>query len=416
MNPSVIEDHLSHVLGVWTLIIVVAHVFGRLARRMGQPPAVGEIIGGILLGPSGLGLIRPDWVAYLRGEDIQGSMQLLGKLGLILLLFQVGLEFDFGHLKTRSKAVLSTSVSGILAPVLAGLAIGPWLHRTFAPDLPLTGFLVFTCVALSISALPIMGRILLERKLERQSFAVLAIGAAAIDDVVGWILLAMASALVTTGFDPWMVAGQIAGIAAVFLVLTKIAGPFLIRLWRRQRDSFGDDFPPGFVALFGCVLFLTCMTTHHLGIFSLFGAFLLGVALHTERAMAEAWRKRLSALVFTLLVPIFFTNNGLNTNVLGLDGAGWLGALVVLAAAVAGKLGGCYAGARWAGVGPLDSLRVASLMNTRALMGLVAVNVGYGLGLLNRPLFTMLVLMCLVTTVMCGPLLDRCTRGLSTEA
>src|SRR6267154_173841 len=201
MNPVAIEGHLKLVLIQWIVIIAAAWLFGRIGKRFGQPLAVGEIAAGIILGPSVLGLIWPaDW-PVLFPKETQQSLQLLGKLGLVFLLFQVGMEFDYGHLRTRSRTVLAVSALGMIAPFLCGLAIGPWLHDHFAPETPRFGFQFFLCIALSISALPIMGRILLEMRLERTVIDAMGISAAAIDDVIGWVLLGVATALATSHFD-----------------------------------------------------------------------------------------------------------------------------------------------------------------------------------------------------------------------
>jgi Kef-type K+ transport system membrane component KefB len=405
MNPTAIEAHLKFVLLDWAVIILVAWAMGRLARRVGQPLAVGEILAGILLGPSALGALWGAGGGLLFKPETQKSLQLLGKLGLILLLFQVGMEFDYGHLRTRSKTVTTVSLLGIAAPVLCGLGLGPWLHRNFAPDLPFFGFQLFLCIALSISALPIMGRILLEMKLERTAIGAMGISAAAIDDVIGWVMLAVASAVVTSGFDLKALALQVAGILAFFLVLQKWIGPCLRALWRKSHAQH-HGLTPSFMVLLLVTLFGCCLVTNRLGIFAIFGAFLLGVALHQEPELVRAWRAKFADFVLVALVPIFFTNTGLNTAVGSLaTPLAWLGAALVLLAAVAGKLGGCYLGAKLTGQGTREAASIAALMNTRALMGLVAINIGLDLGLLNRALFTMLVLMALLTTAMAGPLL-----------
>src|SRR5271154_6038882 len=234
MNPVAIEGHLKLVLIQWIVIIAAAWAFGRLGKKFGQPLAVGEIAAGIILGPSVLGLIWPtDW-PVLFPKETQTSLQLLGKLGLVFLLFQVGMEFDYSHLRSRSKTVTVVSILGIVAPFLCGLAIAPWLHEKFAPETPRFGFELFLCIALSISALPIMGRILLEMKLERTAIGAMGISAAAIDDVVGWILLGVATALVTTNFNIWHLLLQLAEISAFFLLLQKILGPALRKLWRKS--------------------------------------------------------------------------------------------------------------------------------------------------------------------------------------
>ncbi|MDW8310931.1 MAG: cation:proton antiporter, partial [Verrucomicrobiales bacterium] len=278
---------------------------------------------------------------------------------------------------------------------------------TFAPELPRCGFQLFLCIALSITALPILGRILLEMKLERSAIGAMAISAAAIDDVTGWVLLALVTALVTTGFDGVALAKQVAGIIVFFFALQKLVGPALCALWRRSAARRGGNgLTPSFMALLLVVLFGSALVSHALGIFTIFGAFLLGVSLHKELALVRAWREQFSEFVLVAMVPIFFTNTGLNTEIGSLDsGLKWLGFGAVLAAAVAGKLGGCFLGARLTGQPLRDSACVAVLMNTRALMALVAINIGLDLKLLNRELFTMLVLMALVTTAMTGPLL-----------
>ena len=408
MNPSAIEGHLTLVLIQWMIIIAAAYVFGWLGKRfLNQPPAVGEIAAGILLGPSALGLIWPaDW-PVLFPKETQTSMQLLGKLGLVFLLFQVGMEFDYSHLRTKSKTVTMVSIFGMAAPVLCGLAIGPWLHAKFAPETPQFGFQFFLCIALSISALPIMGRILLEMNLARTALGAMAISTAAIDDVIGWVLLGVATAMVTTDFNVWHLAGQIALIVGFFLLLQKVIGPVLRAFWRKHvHDAQEKGMPNSFLALLLMGLFASCLVTHYLGIFVIFGAFLFGTCLHQEAAIVKAWRDRFSGVVLVAFVPIFFTNTGLNTRIGSLQTPeAWLACGLVLAAAVLGKLGGCFVGARLTGSSVREAASMGALMNTRALMGLIAINVGLELKLLTPPLFTMLVIMALATTAMCGPLL-----------
>jgi Kef-type K+ transport system membrane component KefB len=407
MNPSAIEGHLTLVLIQWMIIIAAAWAFGRLGKKFGQPLAVGEIAAGILLGPSALGAIwPPDW-PVLFPKETQTSLQLLGKLGLIFLLFQVGMEFDYSHLRSKSRTVTVVSISGMVAPFLCGLAIGPWLHEKFAPDTPRFGFQLFLCVALSISALPILGRILLEMNLERTALGAMAISTAAIDDVVGWVLLGVATALVTTDFNVWHLLLQIICIAGFFLLLQKTVGPALRNLWRKSvRDAHEKGMPNSFLALLLVTLFASCLITHYLGIFVIFGAFLFGTCLHQEHAMVKAWRDRFSGVVLVAFVPVFFTNTGLNTKIGSLQSSeAWLACALVMVAAVAGKLGGCYFGARITGQPPREAGCLAALMNTRALMALIVINVGLELKLLTPALFTMLVIMALLTTVMCEPLL-----------
>ena len=406
MNPVEIENHLKLVLLSWSVIIAVAWMMGQVAKMFGQPLAVGEIAGGLLLGPSVLGAISPDSQAWLFPKETQQSLQLLAKIGLIFLLFQVGMEFNYRLLADRKRAVLWVSVMGVLASVLAGIAIGPWLHQNFGKDIPQVGFQMFICVALSISALPIMGRILFEMKLERTAIGALGISSAALVDIANWIMLAVATALVKSQFNGSRVVAQLIGVVALFLLLKYSIGPWLRKIWRATSEKEGSSMPLSFLALLLVVLMATCLATAQLGVFSIFGAFMLGVVLSEEEGLVRAWRERLAGFVIIALVPVFFTNTGLRTEIGSLQGTtAWMGCALVLLAAVVGKLGGCWLGARLAGQSNEEAKCVAALMNTRALMGLVAINIGLELGLLTKELFTMFVIMALCTTVMTMPLL-----------
>jgi len=250
-------------------------------------------------------------------------------------------------------------------------------------------------------------------KLERTAIGAMGISAAAIDDVVGWILLALATALVTSGFDGWALLRQVVGVLGFFVLLQKLIGPWLRHIWRRSAaKTNGAGLSASYLVLLLVVLFGCCLISNRLGVFSIFGAFLLGVSLHQELGLVKAWRERFSEFVLVAMVPIFFTNTGLNTEIGSLKTvAAWWGCALVMLAAVAGKLGGCFIGARLTGQPTRDSACIAALMNTRALMALVAINIGLDLKLLSRELFTMLVIMALLTTAMTGPLLRRWLPG-----
>jgi Kef-type K+ transport system membrane component KefB len=410
MNPTDVESHLKSVLLQWMIIIAVAWFFGRLGRRLGQPLAVGEILAGVLLGPSALGLIWPkDWPP-LFPADTRDALQLLGKIGLILFLFQVGMEFDFRHFRARSRTVISVSLAGILAPAAGGLCIGRWLHERFAPQTDFPGFQLCVCIALSITALPVLGRILLEMRLERTALGAMVISAAAVDDVVGWIGLAAVTFLAAARFRWTPMLVQAVGVLLFFLALLYVVGPALKWFWKksiaRVEPADASGMPSTFLAALLICLFGCCLATNQLGVFSFFGAFLLGVALHEQADLVKAWRDQLSNFVMVALVPVYFTTTGLRAEVGSLNSAAaWLGCGLVLFAGAAGKLFGCWAAARASGQTQRESISIAALMNTRALMGLVAINMGYELGLLPKELFTMFVIMSLVTTAMTGPLL-----------
>jgi Kef-type K+ transport system membrane component KefB len=226
---------------------------------------------------------------------------------------------------------------------------------------------------------------------------------------VGWILLAVATALVTAKFSWVAVVLQTGGVTLFMVVVLYVVGPVLRAIWRGVAQfSPENTLPRSFLALLLVALFLCAIITNKLGVFSIFGAFALGVALHQETALVRLWRNKLADFVLVALVPIFFTNTGLRTEVGSLSTPmAWLGCGAVLFAATAGKLGGCWLGGIWTGQPKREAACVAALMNTRALMGLVAINIGADLGLLNRQLFTMFVLMALLTTVSTTPLLAR---------
>jgi Kef-type K+ transport system membrane component KefB len=264
MNPAKIEDTLKLVLVGWIVIIAAAWLMGRLCRKIGQPPAVGEIAAGLLLGPSFIGLFAPEFVSFIFPDEVKGPLALLAKIGLLLMLFQVGMEFDFSHLRAKSKVVITSSLMGILAPLAGGLAISPWLHRTFAPDLPMFGFQLFVCIALAISALPIMGRILLEMKLERTALGATAISAAAIDDAVGWVFLGVATAIIKQGDNfTWLpFLGQTALIILYFFVLMKFVGPLSSKcLAQTMRGPSNRDLHARIPRV--AALRAVCLRAHH---------------------------------------------------------------------------------------------------------------------------------------------------------
>jgi Kef-type K+ transport system membrane component KefB len=411
MNPEAIENQLRLVLQDWIIIIALAWCVGRVCHRFGQPLAVGEILAGLLLGPSALGLIWPkDW-SPLFPAVTQQSLQLLGKLGLILLLFQVGMEFDFAHFRRQSRTVLAVSLAGIIAPAVGGLCIGGWLHQHFASQTNFLGFQLFICIALSITALPILGRILLEMKLERTALGSLAISAAAVDDVIGWIGLAVVTALATSRFRWLPMVFQAGGVLVFFFALVYGLGPAVQWLWRKNLEKAEPGstgkMSPGFLAVLLICLFGCCLATNRLGVFTIFGAFMFGVSLHQQVDLVKAWREQFSNFVLAALVPVFFTNTGLRTEIGSLNSwVAWGGCALVLGVGTAGKLFGCWGAARLTGQPPRVAWTLAALMNTRALMGLIAINVGYELGLLPKELFTMFVIMSLGTTAMAGPLLN----------
>jgi Kef-type K+ transport system membrane component KefB len=402
--------HKTEALLFFTLlqlsVIVLAGRFGgALALRTGQALAVGEIIVGIVLGPSLLGIVSPDLFAFLFKSAPSEPIQILSQLGLILLMFQVGLEFDFSHLAApqHRKTVFAVAAASLILPFGFGLAFGYYTAPILSPDADKIASALFVATAFSITALPILGRILMDFKLTREPLGVIAISAAAINDVVGWLLLALITELTLAHFQANAFGIKTAWVAGFFLTMCFAVRPavkYLLGKSSLQRGELSNN-------VFGGVLvaiFLSAMTTYKLGIFAIFGGFIMGVILHDETALIQAWRERMGQFVLVFFLPIFFTYTGLRTDIGGLQSAelwGWCGLLIVLA--TLGKFGGAYLAARWSGLDNRQAKIIGILMNTRALMELIIINVGLDLGVISHNLFTMLVIMAIVSTIITTP-------------
>lgn len=391
------------------VIVFAARFGGVVARRVGQTVVVGEILVGILLGPSLLGAAAPDLFLWVFPPASSQTLHLLSQVGLILLMFQIGAEFDFGLLRDRRHraGVVNVAVASLVAPFLLGFGFGYVTAPMLSPQAPALAVALFIGTAFSITALPILGRIMLDFGMTRSPLGVIAISAAAINDVAGWLLLAAITALASSHFDGGTFALQVTMLLFAVAVAWYLCRPVL--KWAVRRYVSGDGLPSdGMLGVLVAAVFLFALGSAELGVFAIFGGFVMGVLLHDERACVRAWSGRISPFVNVFFLPIFFTYTGLRTDIGALDGWqawGWC-ALIVLLATV-GKFGGAYWGARLAGLGRFDSRILGVMMNTRALMELVVINVGYDLGVISQPLFTMLVVMAIVSTVVTSPLLRR---------
>ncbi len=392
-----------------TVIVVAARVGGEIAVRIGQSAAVGEIIVGILLGPSLFGLIAPDTFKYVFHSGVPEPMQMLSQIGLVLLMFQIGLEFDFSHLgeKRNRKSMLWVAAASMIAPFTLGYAIGHFSAPILSPGAHPQASALFIATAFSITALPILGRIMMEFDMTRTPIGVIGISAAAINDVVGWLLLALVTALAVSGFDGASFALKVALVGVFFAVSWFAIRPFMKYILHRcgARDGLLSNNLLGSVL---AAIFLSAMATYQLGIFAIFGGFTMGVLLHDEPAFVKAWRARIGPFVLVFFLPIFFTYTGMRTNIGGLDSLaawGWCALIVFLA--TLGKYGGAYIAARLTGLGPMESRVLGIMMNTRALMELIVINVGFDLGVISQQMFTILVIMAIFSTVITSPLLRR---------
>jgi Kef-type K+ transport system membrane component KefB len=390
-----------------SVIVIAARLAGEIAVRLSQSRVVGEIIAGLILGPSLFGLLLPDIFHYVFRSAPPEPMTILSQIGLILLMFQIGLEFDFAHLRTGQNrtAVLRIAVVGLALPFALGLLFGWASHPYLAAHINLLGYALFVGTAFSITALPVLGRILMELGLTRTRVGVIAISSAAINDVIGWLMLAMVTALTATAFSPASFALK-TGLILIYIALCWwVVRPLLLRLLHYCGAHEGT-LSPNLVGILMSAIFLSGMTTYHLGIFAIFGGFMLGVLLHAQSAFVRAWRDKVGDFVVVFFLPLFFTYSGLRTNVGALDSAqSWGWCVLLMALATVGKFGGCYLAARRSGMDARDSRAIGIMMNTRGLMELVVINVGLDLGVIPPSVFTMLVLMAVASTVVTTPAL-----------
>jgi Kef-type K+ transport system membrane component KefB len=389
------------------VMIAAARAGNRLLRALGQPGVVGEIVAGLLLGPSLFGHFFPDASAYVFGAKPSAPIIIISQIGLVLLMFQIGTDFKFGHLaRPRNRnGTIGVAAASVTVPFALGLGIGNFSAPLLAPSIDPLIYSLFFGVGLAITAVPILGRILREFDLTHTEIGVVAISAAAINDVIGWVLLAGISAYASTRFSAGAVGAQMGGIAVLLLLAWFVLRPVVNRLLKIMPVVMGQ-VPPNLMTIVICLAFATGICTYKLGIFAIFGGFLAGLLFHHDQAFVEGWRTQVGKFVMVFFLPVFFTYTGLRTNVLGLtDLSDWAWLAIVLAAAILGKIVPVYCASRIAGFNHHDSTILGSLMSTRALMELIVLNIGFDLGFIPQKVFTMLVIMAVVTTIMTGPLL-----------
>lgn len=429
-----VEDLLLPVLVQLAIIVIVARVFGLLARRVGQPAVVGEIVAGLLLGPSLFGWLfpgafaavfqphLPDVPLELAAAAFPKIFQVLSQLGLVFLLFLVGLEFDFSHLKVKGATAVAVAVAGIALPFALGVGLAPVIHPHLEPHdkagpVPLFGLTLFLGVAMSITAMPVLARILLEFGITRTRIGVVAMTAAAVGDAVGWVLLASVKPVAKLGTDGFSWAGTAAmlGLGAGFAAgMVYLVRPLLRKFLDRSMGANGGRLTANALAVLIAGVLLAALATNRIGISAIFGAFLFGVILSDRPAVREAVTTRLWDFVTTFFLPIYFTYTGLRTDVGSLGGLWWVAAAVLLTA-VGGKFAGCAAAARLTGFRWREAGVIGALMNTRGLMELIVINIGYDIGVIPKSLYCALVLMAVTTTVMAGPLVLALRRGTEIE-
>ncbi len=394
----------AEVLIAVAVVVVAARLAGLAMARVRQPPVMGEIVAGICLGPSVLGAISPDAQAWLFPEEIIPSLDTIAKLGLIFFMFLVGLELDPAHVRGSGRTVGLVAALSLLLPFGLGVAVAIAVHGTLAEGIDRLGFVLFVGAALSITAFPVLARILSEKGLSRSPVGAISLACAAIQDVAAWLILAVVVAVVRAG-GPADLIQTLALTAAFALVMFLLVRPALAWVVGRYRPQSGLGAPLLTLLLVGVLG--SSYATEEIGIHAIFGAFVFGAVVPRESVLIDEVTVKLEDFTVLLFLPVFFAITGLQTELGAIDSAtvGGIG-LVILAVAIAGKVVGGYFGARLGGVPSREASLIGVLMNTRGLTELVILSVGQGLGVVPDPLFAILVVVALVTTFMTAPLVD----------
>jgi Kef-type K+ transport system membrane component KefB len=385
------------------LVLIVARLFGAVATRIGQPRVMGEVIAGLCLGPSLLGAISPNLQATFFPSDVLPALGVVANLGLIFYMFLVGLEVDRGSLKGKVAQATAISNTSVAVPMLLGIAVALPLYKLVGPDKKFVAFALFMGVAMSITAFPVLARILAERRMIKRPIGSLAIACAAVDDVTAWFLIALAVTIAASGtFGD--VAKTIAEATAYTLVMVLIVR----RVVARMATAFDEvgRMPGAWFAAIVIGVLLSAYVTEEINIAFIFGGFVFGMIMPRHARLNEEITRRIDDFVVTLLLPVFFVYTGLRTNVGLLDRPElWLLTLLLIAVAILGKLAGAAAAARVVGYDWKASSVIGTLMNTRGLTELIVLNLALDVGAISNVLFAMLVIMAVVTTLMAGPLL-----------
>jgi Kef-type K+ transport system membrane component KefB len=398
------DSALLHLLLALLVVVAVAQLAGQLFRRIGQPPVIGEMFAGILLGPSLLGRLAPEVSSFLLPASVTPHLRAIAQIGVVLYMFLVGLELDVRQLRQRAGAALVISASGIAVPLLLGSLFAGFLYtRVAPPGVPAFLFGAFFCVALSVTAFPVLARIVSERRLEKSTMGVLALTCAAADDIAAWCLLSIVVSFAQS--DPS--AGLVTVLYAGLYVAVMLFGvrPLFLKLVRREEQEVA--LSRGTLASLFCALLVSALITEWIGIHALFGSFLVGALVPSESKLAQRATEQLHDVVSVLFLPIFFAFTGLRTQLSLLSGAdAWVLCGLIILIAFLGKAGGVSLAARVCGVPWRTAFGLGALMNTRGLMELIVLNVGLDLGIISPALFAMMVVMALVTTCSAGPMLS----------
>lgn len=400
-----LQHPLAILLAQIIAIILAARLFGWLSKKIGQPSVIGEIIAGIVLGPSLLGTLFPEFSASLFPEDSLGNLQFLSQIGLILFMFVIGMELDLKVLRNKANDAVVISHASIIFPFTLGMGLAYFIYDSFAPEgIDFLSFALFLGIAMSITAFPVLARIVQERGMQKTRLGTVVITCAAADDITAWCLLAAVIAIVKAG--SFISSLYVIGLAIGYvLFMIKVVRPFLKRIGELHTSR--ENLSKPVVAIFFVTLLLSSYATEVIGIHALFGAFMAGAIMPENTKFRNIFVEKVEDVALVLLLPLFFVYTGLRTQIGLLNDPGlWKITGLIIIVAVVGKFLGSAIAARFVGQNWKDSLLIGALMNTRGLMELVVLNIGYDLGVLTPEIFAMMVLMALLTTFMTGPAMD----------
>ncbi len=400
------SDKLLEFPGLFILqlitIMIVARIMGYLFQTMGQPLVIGEIVAGLILGPSVLGSIAPDFSAYLFPEKSIDFLRYLSQLGLIFFMFIIGMELDIQSFRKSANKALVISISGIILPFISGIILAYFLFNQFPPrNHQYLSFALFMGITMSITAFPILARIIQENKLTKTPVGIMSISVAAIGDVIAWCILAVVIAIAKSGgiVSSFMTIGY-----AILYILFMffMVKPLMYRIGTiySSRETMSKPI----VAFVFLVILISSLIAKAVGINSLFGAFMAGVVMPELLNFKRVFTEKIEDVSLVILLPLFFVSTGLRTEIGLLNSAHlWLICLLITLTAMISKFAGTYLASRYVGVNGRNSLVLGVLMNSRGLMELIVLNIGYDLGILSPEIFAMLILMALVTTLITGP-------------
>jgi Kef-type K+ transport system membrane component KefB len=403
---------MLHVAATLAAVVALGAVLGQVLRYVGQPPVIGEVLAGILLGPSLLGAIWPQachWLIPSSATDPHGqvseALKAISQIGVILYMFLVGLQLNASRVAKRAHAAVAVSHSSIIVPFALGTILALGLYPAFShQDVPFTSFALFTGVAMAITAFPVLARILTDRDLDKTEIGSIALSCAAADDVSAWCLLALVVGVAQANLaaSAMVIGGAVAFIAFMFLAVQP-----LLRGATLTWDKRPGPLPAPAVACTFVAVLLAALTTEAIGVHAVFGAFLLGAVIPHDSRIAREFTDKLKGIVTVLLLPAFFAYTGMRMQiglVSGWESWLWCGAIIVVA--TVGKFGGAMFAGRLTGLNWRDAAVLGALMNTRGLMELIVLNIGLDLGVISPTLFAMMVIMALVTTGLTAPVLQ----------